>query len=236
MGNLMRQIVLDTETTGLVPEEGHRIIEIGALEMVNRRLTGNHLHFYINPERPIERDAIEIHGITDCFLIDKPLFKDIATELISFLKGAELIIHNAPFDVGFLNHELKLTGQSFKTLTHYCQVLDTLTIARQKHPGQHNNLDALCRRYHVDNSNRDYHGALLDAELLAQVYLLMTGGQTVLFEQQGFAVASRSVSVRPLGTDRDSLSVIRANAAETEAHRAFLQLLTENGRCLWNDQ
>ncbi|ABX78880.1 DNA polymerase III subunit epsilon [Coxiella burnetii] len=232
----MRQIVLDTETTGLVPEEGHRIIEIGALEMVNRRLTGNHLHFYINPERSIERDAIEIHGITDSFLIDKPLFKDIATELISFLKGAELIIHNAPFDVGFLNHELKLTGQSFKTLTHYCQVLDTLTIARQKHPGQHNNLDALCRRYHVDNSNRDYHGALLDAELLAQVYLLMTGGQTVLFEQQGFAVASRSVSVRPLGTDRDSLSVIRANAAETEAHRAFLQLLTENGLCLWNDQ
>ena len=230
----MRQIVLDTETTGLVLKEGHRTIEIGALEMINRRLTGNYLHFYINPNRPIERDAIEVHGITDSFLMNKPFFKEIAAELVSFLEGAELIIHNAPFDVGFIDHELKLTGHPFKMLTDYCEIVDTLTIARQKHPGQHNNLDALCRRYHVNNSNRDYHGALLDAALLAQVYLLMTGGQTTLFDQQDSTVTSRSIFTCSLDTNRYSLSVIRANAAEEQAHQAFLQLLKENGACLWS--
>ena len=230
----MRQIILDTETTGLVLQAGHRTIEIGALEMINRRLTGHYLHFYINPDRPIEQDAIKVHGITDSFLIDKPFFKEIASELVSFLEGAELIIHNAPFDVGFINHELKLTGQPFKTLANYCEIVDTLTIARQKHPGQHNNLDALCRRYHVDNSNRDYHGALLDAELLAQVYLLMTGGQAVLFDQQDSTVMSKSIFTRSLGADCYSLSVIRANAAEERAHQDFLQLLKENGTCLWS--
>ena len=232
----MRQIILDTETTGLVPEEGHRIIEIGALEMINRQLTDNRLHFYLNPERSIEQGAIEIHGITDDFLIDKPLFKDIAAELVFFLKGAELIIHNASFDVRFLNHELKLACQSFKTLTYYCQVIDTLAIARQKHPGQRNNLDALCRRYHVDYSNRDYHGALLDAKLLAQVYLLMTGGQTVLFEQKDLTIASRSVPIHPLDIDHNHLLVIKANVAEKQAHQEFLAFLTKNGDCLWSDQ
>ena len=234
----MRQVILDTETTGLIPEEGHRIVEIGALEMIDRQLTGNHVHFYINPERLIEQGAIEIHGITDDFLIDKPFFKDIAAELVSFLEGAELIIHNASFDVGFLNHELRLTCRSFKSLTHYCQIIiDTLVIARQKHPGQHNNLDALCRRYCVNNANRDYHGALLDAKLLAQVYLLMTGGQTALFEQKDFTITSRSVPVHPLNIiDRNRLSVIKANTAEEQAHQAFLKFLTENGYCLWSDQ
>ena len=230
----MRQIILDTETTGLVLKEGHRIIEIGALEMINRRLTGNDLHFYINPNRQIERDAIEVHGITDSFLMNKPFFKEIAAELVSFLEGSELIIHNAPFDVGFIDHELKLIGQPFKKLTNYCEIVDTLTIARQKHPGQHNNLDALCRRYHVDNSNRDYHGALLDAALLAKVYLLMTGGQTVLFDQKDSMVTSKSIFTHSLDTNRYSLSVIRANAVEEQAHQAFLQLLKENGACLWS--
>lgn len=232
----MRQIILDTETTGLIPEEGHRIIEIGALEMIDRQLTGSHLHFYINPERLIEKSAIDIHGITDAFLIDKPLFKDIATELISFIKGAELIMHNASFDVGFINYELRLC-QSFKLLTHYCHIIDTLAIARQKHPGQHNNLDALCRRYCVNNSNRNYHGALLDAKLLAQIYLLMTGGQTVLFEQKDFTItSSRSIPVYPLNIiDRDRLLVIKANIIERKTHRDFLAFLAENGDCLWSD-
>ncbi|WP_304986045.1 DNA polymerase III subunit epsilon [Coxiella-like endosymbiont] len=231
----MRQIVLDTETTGLVPEEGHRIIEIGCLEMVDRRLTGQYLHFYINPGRSIERDAVDIHGITESFLADKLSFNDIVDELIAFLKGAELIIHNAPFDVGFLNHELKLTGKPFKMIPDYCQILDTLVIARQKHPGQHNNLDALCRRYHVDNSNREYHGALLDAELLAQVYLLMTGGQTKLFEQQDPAVIMQSPQIRRLDIDRKPLRVIAANEEEKVVHQAFLELLKRRGVCLWTD-
>lgn len=231
----MRQIILDTETTGLVPEEGHRIIEIGCLEMVDRRLTGRYLHFYINPGRSIERDTVDIHGITESFLADKPSFNDIVDELIAFLKGAELIIHNASFDVGFLNHELKLTGKPFKIIPDYCKILDTLVIARQKHPGQHNNLDALCRRYHVDNSNREYHGALLDAELLAQVYLLMTGGQTKLFEQQDPALVMQSPQIRRLDIDRKPLPVIAANKEEKVAHRTFLELLKRRGVCLWSD-
>lgn len=230
----MRQIVLDTETTGLYPEDGHRIIEVGCLEMIDRQLTGNHLHFYINPKRSIERDAFQVHGITESFLTDKPLFKDIAANLIAFLEGAELIIHNAPFDVDFLNHELKLTKQSFKAITDYCQIIDTLVLACQKHPGQHNNLDALCRRYHVNNSNRNCHGALLDATLLAQVYLLMTVGQARLFEPQSFTVME-SIQIRRLDASRTPLRVITANNEELKSHQAFLQVLKENGACLWSD-
>lgn len=232
----MRQIVLDIETTGLIPEEGHRIIEIGGLEMVNRRLTGQYLHFYINPNCSIKRDAVNIHGITEIFLADKPSFEDIVDELIAFLKGAQLIIHNAPFDVGFLNHELKLTGKPFKMIHDYCQILDTLVIARQKHPGRHNNLDALCRRYHVDNSNREYHGALLDAKLLVQVYLLMTGGQTKLFEQKNPAVVMQSPQIQRLYLDGKPLRVVMADEEEKVAHQAFLELLKSRGVCLWSDR
>ena len=230
---VMRQIILDTETTGLKPEDGHRIIEIGCLEMIDRQLTNNHLHFYINPRRSIERDAFQIHGMNESFLSDKPLFEDIAADLIAFLKGAELIIHNAPFDVGFLNHELKLTKQPFQAITDYCQIIDTLALACQKHPGQHNNLDALCRRYHVNNSNRNCHGALLDAELLAQVYLLMTGGQAKLFEPQVFSIVRKPIQMRRLDVNRAHLRVIAANDEEIKSHQAFLQVLKENGTCLW---
>ncbi len=176
----MRQIVLDTETTGIDPKEGHRIIEIGCIEMIERKLTGNTFHVYINPDREVEQEAIDVHGITNEFLSDKPKFKDIANEFVDFIKGAELIIHNAPFDVGFMDHEFMLTGASFPKTHAMCSVLDTLVMARKMRPGQKNNLDALCKVYGVDNTHRTYHGALLDSEILADVYLLMTGGQKKL--------------------------------------------------------
>ncbi len=174
----MRQIVLDTETTGLEPSQGHRIIEIGCVEMVNRRLTGRHYHQYLQPDREIDAGAAEVHGITGEFLRDKPRFADVVEELIDFVRGAELVIHNAPFDLGFLRHEFGLLGRSWDEAA--CSVIDTLALARGRHPGQKNNLDALCRRYGVDNSDRSLHGALLDAEILADVYLAMTGGQGAL--------------------------------------------------------
>lgn len=222
----MRQIILDTETTGLSPEEGHRIIEIGCLEMVDRQLTGNHLHFYVNPERAIEQDALQIHGITEKFLLDKPLFKDIADQLIDFLSGAELIIHNAPFDVGFINYELGLTKRSFKLLQEYCQIIDSLAIARHKHPGQQNSLDALCRRYGVDNMQRDLHGALLDAQLLAQVYLLMTGGQSQLFDLEANSTTlTQETRIRRRIKRTSPLPVIKPTAEELAAHESLLSIL-----------
>lgn len=226
----MRQIILDTETTGLYPDKGHRMIEIGCLEMINRRLTGSSLHFYLNPQRAIERAASEVHGITESFLADKPLFKDIADELIAYLKNAELIIHNAPFDVAFIDNELKLTGKAFLTVSEYCVVTDTLTMARHKHPGQHNNLDALCRRYQVDNSNRQYHGALLDAELLAQVYLAMTGGQSQLFDSTDHTESSQKTAAKRIKIDRVPLPMRYANTEELKAHQDFLKLLNEKPR------
>ncbi len=174
----MRQIVLDTETTGLEVSQGHRIIEIGCVELVNRKLTGNHYHQYINPQRDIDQGAIEVHGITNEYLADKPLFERVAAEFVEFVAGAELIIHNAPFDLGFLNSELQRLDSGYSPRKGSSQVIDTLVMARAKHPGQRNNLDALCQRYGVDNSQRDLHGALLDAEILADVYLAITGGQT----------------------------------------------------------
>lgn len=224
----MRQIVLDTETTGLVPQQGHRIIEIGCLELINRRLTGNQLHLYINPEREIEREAAEVHGITDAFLADKPLFKNIVEQLINYLKGAELIIHNAPFDIGFINHELKLLNENFEPITQHCTVVDTLAIARRKHPGQRNSLDALCQRYHVDNSNRELHGALLDAELLAQVYLLMTGGQTQLFANEQNKEVMQPINIKRVRKDRAALPVILANEDELTAHNELSEILTHH--------
>lgn len=221
---MLRQIILDTETTGLSTEQGHRIIEIGCLEMINRRLTGKHFHVYINPERDIERGAEEVHGITSQFLADKPKFIDIVDEFLEFVSDDDLIIHNAPFDVGFINHELKLLKNRHRQIDKVCDVIDTLVIARKKHPGQQNSLDALCRRYHVDNSNRELHGALLDAELLAQVYLLLTGGQEQLFKAEVAAdhETNKAESIRRLSGDRAPLRVIRANQEELATHQAML--------------
>jgi DNA polymerase-3 subunit epsilon len=176
----MRQIVLDTETTGLEVSQGHRIIEIGCIELVNRRVTGNHWHHYVNPDRAIDSGAFEVHGISTEFLQDKPRFAELAEEFHRYVAGAELVIHNAPFDVGFLDNELALLESPIEPVEKSCSILDTLLLARQKHPGQKNNLDALCKRYSIDNSNRSLHGALLDARILADVYLAMTGGQTSL--------------------------------------------------------
>src|SRR3990167_7310177 len=227
--DFLRQIVLDTETTGLSPQQGHRIIEIGCIELINRRLTGKTFHAYMNPERAVELEASQVHGLTDAFLVGKPLFRSIADELLAFIQDAELIIHNAPFDVGFLEAELQRLGAGYHSLMHYCSVLDTLPLARNKHPGQPNSLDALCRRYRVDNSNRDLHGALIDAELLAKVYLAMTGGQLDLFGEWGeveanadsTVAASEAISwVHALRTP-----VIYADDHENAAHVQFIASL-----------
>ena len=223
---MLRQIILDTETTGLEPEKGHRVIEVGCLEMINRRITGSTFHRYINPQREIERDAEDVHGITNAFLLDKPQFRDIVDELIAYIDGSELIIHNAPFDVNFLNHEFRWAGKRYQPVESYCTVFDTLTFARRKHPGQRNSLDALCSRYHVDNSNRDLHGALLDAELLAQVYLLLTGGQSQLFQEseEGVALDHAAITAQTIDTQGRTLHVQTATAAEVSAHDAFMKM------------
>lgn len=234
----MRQIVLDTETTGLEPQQGHRIIEIGCVELVNRRLTGRHYHQYIKPNREIDEGAIEVHGITNEFLADKPEFADIVQAFLEFIDGAELIIHNAPFDIGFLNHELAMVGRSYGTVADRCRVLDTLVMARQKHPGQKNNLDALCKRYMVDNSQRDLHGALLDAEILADVYLAMTGGQTSLAlgsVHGSGAEEGREQEIVRVASDRRPLKVVLATAEELACHEAKLAAIDKasQGNCLW---
>lgn len=227
---MLRQIVLDTETTGLDVDLGHRVIEIGCLELCNRRITGSTFHRFINPQREIERAASEVHGITDEFLKDQPLFRDIIDELIAYIDGAELIIHNAPFDVKFLNYEFRAAGKRYAALESYCKIFDTLVLARSKHPGQRNSLDALCVRYHVDHSNREFHGALLDAELLAQVYLLLTGGQSQLFETDSEANHSMSetLSVQRIPADRERLAVIKASAAELVEHEAIMARIRED--------
>ncbi len=232
----MRQIVLDTETTGLSPAEGHRIIEIGCVELIDRRLTGNHFHVYLNPEREIDAGAIEVHGISNEFLLDKPLFADVVTDFVDFIRDAELVIHNAPFDVGFLDHELKLLGSKQGQISHFSTVLDTLVMARKKHPGQRNSLDALCKRYGIDNSHRELHGALLDAEILSDVYLLMTGGQTALLlgdeaDEQG----EEGYAIKRLPTERAKLKVVQCTDAELEAHNEYLQFLDKQSgeQCLW---
>jgi DNA polymerase-3 subunit epsilon len=222
-------VVLDTETTGLETAQGHRIIEIGGVELVNRRFTGRQLHKYINPERDIDDGAFEVHGISSEFLADKPKFAEVADEIIEFLSGAELIIHNAPFDVAFLDHELaRLTGGRGR-IADLCSVTDSLALARHKHPGQKNSLDALCRRYQVDNSARTLHGALLDAEILADVFLLMTGGQTALFAGEGDAAERRAgdETDRQIDTDRPPLKVITATIEEASAHEGWLDLLED---------
>lgn len=233
----MRQIVLDTETTGLEPSEGHRIIEIGCVELDNRRFTGRTFHQYLQPDRPIDDGAVEVHGITNDFLADKPRFTDVVGDFLEFVRGAELVIHNAPFDVGFLNHELRLLGDGYGLLDAYCSVLDTLALARRLHPGQKNSLDALCKRYAVDNSRRELHGALLDAEILADVYLAMTGGQVSLSLEgaQSEGGTQASTGIRRLAVDRPRLRVLRADAGESAAHTARLDQLdaASGGQCLW---
>lgn len=212
----MRQIVLDTETTGLDPAQGHRVIEIGALEIVNRQPTGVTYHVYLNPQREIDAGAMAVHGLTNEFLADKPRFADIAPEFLEFVRDAELVIHNAPFDVGFLNAELaKLKEEPLK---RYCTVRDTLKMAKELHPGQKNNLDALCRRYEVDNSGRAFHGALLDAQLLAEVYLAMTRGQETL----GIDIATPAQTQAATLVRRGVLKVLRADEAERASHAAYL--------------
>lgn len=227
----MRQVVLDTETTGLEPSQGHRVIEIGALELRDRRLTGRQFHEYLNPQRSVDQGALEVHGITDEFLADKPLFADVAGRFMEFIDGAELIIHNAPFDLGFLNHELGMLGS--RRVEQVSSCLDTLEMARRMHPGMRNSLDALCKRYDVDNTTRTLHGALLDAEILADVYLAMTGGQVDL----GLSLAGPAVAAEgdtPLLAERPALRVLRASAAETAAHQARLEAIRErSGKCLW---
>ena len=236
----MRQIVLDTETTGLEPSLGHRIIEIGCVEMINRRASGKTFQYYLNPQRDIDPGAQEVHGLSNEYLEDKPFFADIADEFLDFVRGAELVIHNAPFDIGFLDKELELAEHD-QRIADVCNVLDTLVLARSMHPGQRNSLDALCKRYRIDNSNRELHGALLDARILADVYLSMTGGQAALSldsegqpGQTGMSGQGRAAAK----IDRAGLKlvVVNANDEELAAHEACLETIdaaSENG-CLWN--
>ena len=231
-----RQIVLDTETTGLSPKEGHRIIEIGCVELINRRLTGNHFHVYLNPERTIDAGAIAIHGISNEFLDDKPLFSQVVAAFIEFTKGAELIIHNAPFDVGFLNHEYTLLEQNLGRVEDYSTIFDSLSYARKKHPGQRNSLDALCKRYGINNSHRDLHGALLDSEILADVYLLMTGGQFSLLEDSVKTQVAIE-TVQRVSTERPRLKVLTCNDEEQQSHQSRLHAINKMSEkpCLWTE-
>ena len=229
----MRQIFLDTETTGLSPESGDRVIEIGCVEMVGRRLTGRNLHFYVNPERRSHEDAVKIHGLTDEFLADKPLFASVADELLEYLAGAEIIIHNAGFDVGFLNEELRRLGRpKFATLVD--KITDSLSMAREMFPGKANSLDALCKRLEVDNSNRSLHGALLDAGLLAEVYIRMTRGQNSLVIDAGETSAAQ-MALEAVDFSALALPVIEASEAEAAAHAAMLLDLDKasGGKTVW---
>ncbi len=248
----MRQIVLDTETTGLSTAQGHRIIEIGCIEMVNRRITGREFHRFLNPERDIDEGAEAVHGISRAQLETEPCFRDIVDEFLDFVTGSELIIHNADFDVGFLEYELELMRHPKPKLAHHCRVLDTLSLAREVHPGQRNSLDALCKRYEVDASKRDVHGALIDSELLARVYLAMTGGQSsLLLDEEEGSIASGNGAGRDGSRVDDAgrsgapamrqpeaasytLTVVAATAEELAAHEAMLEKMRESGACVWD--
>jgi len=235
-----RSVVLDTETTGMPVTDGHRVIEIGCVELIGRRLSGRHFHVYLQPDRPSDEGAIGVHGITDAFLVGKPRFAEVADEFFDFIQGARLVIHNAAFDVGFLNNEFALIGQQDRAnLSAHCEILDTLMMARERHPGQRNSLDALCKRYGIDNSGRDLHGALLDSELLADVFLAMTGGQTSLslagHDGEGEGAATQGSEIRRLPASRQSGRIIRASADELEAHVARLEAIAKSagGPALW---
>ena len=240
----MRQVVLDTETTGLSTAQRHRVIEIGCVELVNRRLTGREFHRFLNPDRDIDEGAERVHGISRADLESEPRFPEIVDEFLAFIKDAELIIHNAPFDVGFLEYELKLMKHKQPTITAHASVLDTLTLARQMHPGQRNSLDALCKRYEVDATKRDVHGALIDSELLANVYLAMTGGQTALLldEEPGDGTIDPDVAghhgsdpvERAAGGEVIELPVVQVSAEESVAHDAMLEKIRKSGACVWD--
>ncbi|GIU44753.1 DNA polymerase III subunit epsilon [Shewanella sairae] len=232
-----RQIILDTETTGMNQSSGpiylgHRIIEIGCVEVVNRRLTGRHYHEYINPQQPIDEEAIAVHGITNEFVADKPKFHQVAQSFIEFIDGAEIVAHNANFDISFMDHEFSMLQPLGPKTADICQILDSLAIAKHLHPGQKNNLDALCKRYGIDNSARDLHGALLDAEILADVYLLMTGGQTK-FNLSSEKAGQEGGGIQRLSLDRTKLKVIAASADELVRHEERLDLVAKSGQCLW---
>jgi DNA polymerase-3 subunit epsilon len=236
----MRQVVLDTETTGLEVERGHRIIEIGCVELVNRRPTGRTFHHYLNPGREIDAGAREVHGITNEMLADKPRFADIGDALLEFLEGAELVIHNAAFDVAFIEQELALlgraTGTPRKRLRDVCRVLDTLALARDLHPGQRCSLDALCKRYSIDNSHREYHGALLDARILADVYIAMTSGQNLLaLDAAAGSALQDAAHLAPVERPSTPLVVVEANEEELAAHEALLAAISKasGGKLIW---
>ncbi|MDC9594967.1 DNA polymerase III subunit epsilon [Xenorhabdus sp. IM139775] len=240
---ITRQIVLDTETTGMnklgVHYEGHNIIEIGAVEVINRRLTGRHFHIYIKPERLVDPEAFQVHGISDEFLQDKPKFADIADEFIEFIRGAELIIHNAPFDIGFMDYEFSKLNRDIPPTTEFCTITDSLTLARQLFPGKRNNLDALCDRYQIDNSKRTLHGALLDAEILSDVYLAMTGGQTSLaFSMEGEMSGTTQVAeIQQITRPQAGLRVVYASDEELVQHESRLDLVEKKGGgCLWRSK
>lgn len=230
-----RKIILDTETTGISTAEGHRIIEIGCVEMIDRKLTGESFHVYLNPGRVIEQGAMDVHGISNEFLEDKPVFEQVAKDFLEFIRGSELVIHNAPFDVGFLDMELSLLRPSLGTLSDYATVFDTLAYARKKYPGQRNSLDALCRRYDIDNTHRVLHGALLDAEILADVYIFLTGGQKKLGFQSGQDKDSQAAGAAPqwVTKDRPALKVLQANAEEESAHKKYLSDMAQHGEPIW---
>ncbi len=231
---MSRQIVLDTETTGLDPKTGHRVIEVGCVELRERRLTGNNLHLYLQPDREIDQQAIEVHGISNEFLLDKPRFESVAAELKAYLSGAELLIHNAPFDVGFLESEFSIIGDQF-ALTSICTVTDTLAMARKLYPGQRNSLDALCKRLGVNNGHRTLHGALLDSEILADVYLMMTGGQTALVLDAD-RIPSDTGKTKEVALNTDKLLVVHANESELAAHENWLSKLEQQGECVWRKE
>ena len=233
----MRHIILDTETTGLDPKQGHKIIEIGCVEMIDRQLTGNNYHQYLQPDRSIDAGAMEVHGISNDFLNDKPRFYEVVNNFMEYIKGAELIIHNAPFDIGFLNHELNGFNNPWGSIEAHCQIIDTLVMARNKFPGKKNNLDALCKRYLIDNSHRTLHGALLDSEILADVYLLMTGGQVSLsFSQSNHHTETGQFTPQRISKDRPPLTIILADEQELIAHNERLAAIEKKaGLCVWNN-
>ncbi|MDL1866489.1 DNA polymerase III subunit epsilon [Betaproteobacteria bacterium PRO4] len=231
----MRQVFLDTETTGLDPALGHRIVEIAAVEMNNRRLTGRHFHRYLNPGRESDEGALRVHGLTREFLRDKPVFQDICSEFLAFIEGSRVLIHNAPFDTGFINHELGLIR--FEPMQHYCvQISDTLMLAKELHPGKRNNLDALCERYQIDNSHRTLHGALLDAELLAEIYLAMTRGQESLLMEADVSASSQADDLAAKKMENLALIVQPATQAELELHDRLLERIRaeSKGNCMWD--
>lgn len=237
----LRQIALDTETTGLDPNKGHRVIEIGCVELIDRRLTGNNFHVYINPDRDIDEGALKVHGITQDFLADKPLYRDVHQHFFDYINGAQLVIHNAAFDIGFINAEFKRLAKNLKNVETHCSVVDTLLLARKLHPGQKNNLDALCKRYYIKNEHRVLHGALLDAEILAHVYLAMTGGQTNLFSENKFAQAggeAEQTKLNQLLQTPCETKVVYANEQELAEHKARIEALASktDKNCLWSKQ